>query len=60
MLFNEFQGMHRRFVVGQALATFGAMTFNYAVNNALTYRDMRLRVLLGKRCRCSRSRFGCL
>jgi dolichol-phosphate mannosyltransferase len=41
-----FQGMHRRFVVGQALATFGAMTFNYTVNNALTYRDMRLRGLL--------------
>jgi dolichol-phosphate mannosyltransferase len=41
-----FQGMHRRFVVGQALATLGAMTFNYTVNNALTYRDMRLRGLL--------------
>jgi dolichol-phosphate mannosyltransferase len=41
-----FQGMHRRFVVGQAVATFGAMTFNYAVNNALTYRDMRLKGLL--------------
>jgi dolichol-phosphate mannosyltransferase len=41
-----FQGMHRSFVVGQALATLGAMTFNYTVNNALTYRDMRLRGLL--------------
>jgi len=41
-----FQGMHRRFVVGQAVATLGAMTFNYTVNNALTYRDMRLQGLL--------------
>jgi dolichol-phosphate mannosyltransferase len=37
-----FQAMHSRFVVGQAVATLGAMTFNYTVNNALTYRDMRL------------------
>ncbi len=41
-----FQGLHRSFVAGQAIATLGAMTFNYAVNNALTYRDMRLRGLL--------------
>lgn len=40
-----FRGMHRGFVVGQAVATLGAMTFNYTVNNALTYRDMRLRGL---------------
>src|ERR1700733_8277236 len=38
-----FQGLHRGFVEGQAAATLGAMTFNYAVNNVLTYRDMRLR-----------------
>jgi len=38
-----FQGLHRSFVMGQAVATFCAMTFNYAVNNVLTYRDMRLR-----------------
>jgi dolichol-phosphate mannosyltransferase len=38
-----FQGLHRSFVAGQAVATLGAMTFNYAVNNVLTYRDMRLR-----------------
>jgi dolichol-phosphate mannosyltransferase len=31
------------FVVGQAAATLAAMTFNYAVNNELTYRDRRLR-----------------
>jgi dolichol-phosphate mannosyltransferase len=38
-----FQGMHAGFVVGQAIATLCAMTFNFAVNNVLTYRDMRLR-----------------
>jgi len=38
-----FQGLHRGFVEGQAAATLGAMTFNYTVNNVLTYRDMRLR-----------------
>jgi dolichol-phosphate mannosyltransferase len=38
-----FQGLHRGFVAGQAIATLGAMTFNYTVNNVLTYRDMRLR-----------------
>jgi len=31
------------FVTGQTLATGIAMTFNYAVNNALTYRDRRLK-----------------
>lgn len=31
------------FVTSQAAATFGAMTFNFALNNALTYRDKRLR-----------------
>jgi dolichol-phosphate mannosyltransferase len=38
-----FQGLHRSFVEGQTVATLAAMTFNYAVNNVLTYRDMRLR-----------------
>ncbi len=38
-----FRGMHRSFILGQTLATLCAMTFNYAVNNVLTYRDMRLR-----------------
>jgi len=38
-----FQGLHRSFVAGQAVATLCAMTFNFAVNNVLTYRDMRLR-----------------
>jgi dolichol-phosphate mannosyltransferase len=40
-----FQGLQRSFVAGQAVATLCAMTFNYAVNNVLTYRDMRLRGL---------------
>lgn len=31
------------FHIGQALATFGAMTFNFALNNELTYRDRKLR-----------------
>ncbi len=38
-----FQGLNYSFVVGQAVATLCAMTFNFAVNNVLTYRDMRLR-----------------
>ena len=31
------------FVASQAIATYVAMTFNYAVNNALTYRDRQLK-----------------
>jgi dolichol-phosphate mannosyltransferase len=38
-----FNGLHRSFIAGQAVATLCAMTFNYIVNNVLTYRDMRLR-----------------
>jgi dolichol-phosphate mannosyltransferase len=38
-----FQGLHHGFIAGQATATLSAMTFNFAVNNVLTYRDMRLR-----------------
>jgi len=38
-----FQGLQRSFVLGQAVATLCAMTFNYTVNNVLTYRDLRLR-----------------
>jgi len=41
-----FQGLHRSFVLGQAVATLCAMTFNYTVNNVLTYRDLRLRGVL--------------
>jgi dolichol-phosphate mannosyltransferase len=38
-----FRGLRDSFFTGQAVATLSAMTFNYAVNNVLTYRDMRLR-----------------
>ncbi len=31
------------FILSQGVATFVAMSFNYVVNNLLTYRDMRLR-----------------
>jgi dolichol-phosphate mannosyltransferase len=31
------------FIEGQAAATFCAMTFNFAINNVLTYRDRQLR-----------------
>ena len=31
------------FLAGQILATFAAMTFNFFLNNALTYRDRRLK-----------------
>jgi dolichol-phosphate mannosyltransferase len=41
-----FQGLQRSFVTGQAVATLCAMTFNYTVNNVLTYRDLRLRGVL--------------
>ena len=30
------------FLPGQTIATFAAMTFNFAVNNELTYRDLKL------------------
>ena len=33
------------FLVGQTIATVCTMTFNFAVNNVLTYRDKRLRGL---------------
>src|SRR5665213_1391010 len=38
-----FQWLQGTFVKGQAIATLCAMTFNFAVNNVLTYRDRRLR-----------------
>lgn len=36
---------HEGFLAGQATATVCTMTFNFAVNNVLTYRDKRLRGL---------------
>lgn len=41
---------HRPFILAQTLATFGAMTFNFFLNNAVTFRDRRLqgnRLFLG-------------
>ncbi len=35
------------FVAGQTAATLVAMTFNFSINNVVTYRDLRLRGLLG-------------
>jgi dolichol-phosphate mannosyltransferase len=38
-----FKGLALPFVASQAAATLVAMTSNFALNNELTYRDMRLR-----------------
>jgi hypothetical protein len=38
-----FQLEHAGFLQGQATATIATMTFNFALNNVLTYRDERLR-----------------
>lgn len=38
-----FEVLTRTFVEAQAIATYIAMTFNFAINNVLTYRDLRLR-----------------
>ena len=37
-----FKGMAQPFATSQTAATLGAMTFNFFLNNALTYRDQRL------------------
>lgn len=38
-----FQGLDSGFTTAQSIATGAAMTFNFALNNVLTYRDLRLR-----------------
>lgn len=38
-----FRGLQVDFIVAQAAATLVAMTFNFLLNNVLTYRDVRLR-----------------
>lgn len=38
-----FAGLGTGFLAGQIVATLAAMTFNFFLNNALTYRDRRLR-----------------
>jgi len=40
-----FQFGQMRFLVGQAIATVCTMTFNFTINNVLTYRDQRLRAM---------------
>jgi dolichol-phosphate mannosyltransferase len=43
VLWLTFRALGMDFVLAQVLATLAAMTFNYAVNNTLTYRDRRRR-----------------
>jgi dolichol-phosphate mannosyltransferase len=43
VLTSLFQGMGQGFALSQTVAAVVAMTFNFFVNNALTYRDRRLR-----------------
>lgn len=43
VLWAVFRGLGLAFVPAQLLATLSAMTFNYVLNNSLTYRDRRLR-----------------
>lgn len=43
VLWAVFRGLGLGFVPAQLLATLSAMTFNYVLNNSLTYRDRRLR-----------------
>lgn len=42
VLTTLFAAYQTTFLVGQSAATLAAMTFNFALNNVLTYRDMRL------------------
>lgn len=42
-LYALFKGLALEFAVAQSGATLGAMIFNFALNNELTYRDRRLR-----------------
>jgi dolichol-phosphate mannosyltransferase len=43
VLTTLFTALETSFLIGQSAATLVAMTFNFALNNVLTYRDMRLR-----------------
>ena len=42
ILTSLFEGLQTSFLAAQAAATIAAMTFNFFLNNALTYRDKRL------------------
>ncbi|MFW2831101.1 glycosyltransferase family 2 protein [Sphingomonas sp. ID0503] len=43
VLFVLFKGLHTTFQFGQTVATIVAITTNFLLNNALTYRDRRLK-----------------
>jgi dolichol-phosphate mannosyltransferase len=43
ILSTSLKGLSMPFVLGQSIATGGAMVFNYSINNLITYRDRRLR-----------------
>ena len=43
LLAATFKGIGLRFAIAQSIATVVAMTFNFILNNVLTYRDKRLR-----------------
>jgi dolichol-phosphate mannosyltransferase len=43
VLISLFELLKRPFMESQAIATYVAMTFNFMINNVLTYRDCRLR-----------------
>jgi dolichol-phosphate mannosyltransferase len=45
VLIVAFKGLGYAFVPSQAVATMAAMTFNFTLNNLLTYRDRRLKGL---------------
>jgi dolichol-phosphate mannosyltransferase len=42
ILLTLFRGLHQDFLTAQTAAAIAAMTFNFFVNNVLTYRDKRL------------------
>ena len=43
LLYLAFDGLHLPFRAAMTLAVIGAMTFNFTLNNALTYRDRQLK-----------------
>lgn len=52
-LFLLYKILEIKFVPSQSIATLVAMSFNFTLNNALTYRDMRLRGWLWLRGWCT-------
>lgn len=43
VLFAVFKGLGASFIAGQSVAVIVAMTYNYLLNNMLTFRDVRLK-----------------